>query len=1081
MSETQVAPEFPPQKGEMADLIRRFDWAGTPLGPIGNWPPHLKAAVSLILCSGVPMNLLWGSQGVMVYNDGYRQFAGGRHPNSLGQPVIEAWPEVAAFNSNILDVVLAKGETLAYRDQPLVLARNGAPEEVWLNLDYSRIVDERGAPAGVLAIVKETTERVRVEQRLRIAQEAGGVGIFEWYPATGKLDVSSEYRRIWGLDPDVAVTDQMLVGLLHPDDRRNAAPAKLDQPNPLAYAEYRRIDPKTGEARWIARRGEAVSSPEIGSRRFVGIATDITDRKVAEQKLRESEARWRGLFEQMHEGFFTGEVVRDANGRVRDFVFVDVNPAFHMQTGIPAGEAAGRPVREVIPGIQDEVIDIYARVVETGESVEFEILVPALADRWFEARARPNGPEQFAVLFLDISQRKLAEQAILESETRFRMLAQSMPNHVWAAKADGQLEWLNDRVYAYSGMAHGSLDREAWAATIHPDDARTTVGVWVEARERGQPYEAELRVRRQDGAYRWHIARAVPIHDASGAVERWIGTSTDIEDRKAAEAAMADLASTLEQHVEARTAELLTTQEALRQSQKMEALGKLTGGVAHDFNNLLQVVSGNLQLLAKDIAGNERAERRAANALAGVSRGAKLANQLLAFGRRQALEPKVVNIGRFVSGMDDMLRRALGESIDVETVISGGLWNTFVDPAQIENALLNLAINSRDAMDGVGRLTIELGNAYLDDAYARTHAEVAPGQYVMLAVTDTGTGMQPELIPQVFEPFFSTKPEGKGTGLGLSMVYGFVKQSGGHVKIYSEVGQGTTVKLYLPRADQSEDVVLAPDVGPVTGGTETVLVAEDDDEVRATVVEMLSDLGYRVLKARDAATALTVIESGVAIDLLFTDVVMPGPLRSPELARKARERLPDIAVLFTSGYTENAIVHGGRLDPGVELLGKPYTREALARKLRHVLANRAQRQVPRPAAPAPEPRRASDTLKLTVLLVEDDVVIRSVTTEFLQDLGHVVVATGSAEAAKAALENTPVDVLITDVGLPGISGAAFAEQARRLRPELGVVFATGSHHHPTLTGGGPPAAVLRKPYDSAGIAAALKAVKPRGT
>jgi CheY-like chemotaxis protein len=369
----------------------------------------------------------------------------------------------------------------------------------------------------------------------------------------------------------------------------------------------------------------------------------------------------------------------------------------------------------------------------------------------------------------------------------------------------------------------------------------------------------------------------------------------------------------------------------------MEAIGQLTGGVAHDFNNLLQVISGNLQLLAKDIVGNERAQRRVATAHLAVNRGAKLASQLLAFGRRQALEPKVVNIGRLVAGMDELLRRALGEAIEIETIGAGGLWNTMIDPANLENAIVNLAINARDAMDGAGKLTIEVGNVSLDGAYAKAHAEVTPGQFVMLAVTDTGSGMTAEVAAQAFEPFFSTKPEGQGTGLGLSMVYGFVKQSHGHIKIYSEVGHGTTVKLYLPRTNRKEEALFVPDQETVTGGTETILIAEDDDEVRATAVEMLTDLGYRVYKARDAVSALSVIEKGHAIDLLFTDVVMPGDLKSPELARRARERLPGIAVLFTSGYTENAIVHGGRLDAGVNLLPKPYSRDALARKVRQVL------------------------------------------------------------------------------------------------------------------------------------------------
>ncbi len=359
-------------------------------------------------------------------------------------------------------------------------------------------------------------------------------------------------------------------------------------------------------------------------------------------------------------------------------------------------------------------------------------------------------------------------------------------------------------------------------------------------------------------------------------------------------------------------AERERVEEALRHAQKMEAIGKLTGGVAHDFNNLLQVIAGNLQLLARDIAGHEAGERRLRNALAGVTRGSKLASQLLAFGRRQPMRPKVVNLGRFIREMDDMLRRALGEEIEIETVISGGLWNTMVDPSQVENALLNLAINARDAMRGRGKLTIEAGNASLDAVYAAAHPDVRPGQYVMLAVTDTGSGMSGEVIEHAFEPFFTTKPEGQGTGLGLSMVWGVVKQSEGHIKIYSELGEGTTIRIYLPRSRQEEDRTPETETAPAVGGTETILVVEDDEDVRNTVVDMLTDLGYRVLKARDAQSGWAIIESGVPIDLLFTDVVMPGPLRSPELARKARERLPDIAVLFTSGYTENAIVHGGR-------------------------------------------------------------------------------------------------------------------------------------------------------------------------
>jgi CheY-like chemotaxis protein len=444
------------------------------------------------------------------------------------------------------------------------------------------------------------------------------------------------------------------------------------------------------------------------------------------------------------------------------------------------------------------------------------------------------------------------------------------------------------------------------------------------------------------------------------------------------------------------------------------------------------------------------------------------------------LAPKVVNLGRFIRGMDDMLRRALGDGIEIETVISGGLWNTLVDASQVENALLNLAINARDAMKGHGQLTIEAGNASLDEVYVAHHPDVKPGQYVMLAVTDTGSGMSPEVIEHAFEPFFTTKPEGQGTGLGLSMVWGLVKQSDGHINIYSEPGEGTTIRIYLPRSRQEEDLPAEHHTGPAVGGTETILVVEDDEDVRNTVVEMLSDFGYHVLKAKDAQSALAIVESGVPFDLLFTDVVMPGPLRSPELARKAQERLPQVAVLFTSGYTDNAIVHGGRLDHGIELLSKPYTREALARKIRYVLRNQQQRNLAlKPHAPAPEPPAAAVAEKhspLRVLLVEDEDLIRIATADMLESLGHTVLEAGTAEKALAILEGNEVDVLLTDLGLPGMSGSALALEARRRLPGLHVVFASGND---SLPGGEKPeelsdAVFLNKPYDEKGLDRTLR-------
>jgi PAS domain S-box-containing protein len=379
------------------------------------------------------------------------------------------------------------------------------------------------------------------------------------------------------------------------------------------------------------------------------------------------------------------------------------------------------------------------------------------------------------------------------------------------------------------------------------------------------------------------------------------------------------------------------TERALQQAQKMESLGRLTGGVAHDFNNLLQVISGNLQLLAIDVASDARAMQRVTAALAGVERGAKLARSLLAFGRRQTLEPHVVKADAVVHGIDEMLRRALGDSVELDVRVVPQLWNTFVDVTQLENALLNLCINARDAMNDHGRVVIDIDNTVLDEDYARAHDPLRPGEYVMIAVGDNGTGMSPEVIARAFEPFFSTKEEGKGTGLGLSMVFGFVRQSGGHVRIDSEVGQGTTVRIYLPRTRDAREDARETTVRPVIGGQETVLVVEDDPSVRATAIDLLKGLGYRILKASDATRALAIIESGIPIDLLFSDVVMPGPMRSVEMVSKARAMLPQLAVLYTSGYVQDAALDGMTLDADLDLLVKPYTREQLGHKIRRAI------------------------------------------------------------------------------------------------------------------------------------------------
>ncbi|WP_308924267.1 response regulator [Janthinobacterium sp. J1-1] len=383
--------------------------------------------------------------------------------------------------------------------------------------------------------------------------------------------------------------------------------------------------------------------------------------------------------------------------------------------------------------------------------------------------------------------------------------------------------------------------------------------------------------------------------------------------------------------------ELAVSQSALHQAQKMEAIGQLTGGVAHDFNNVLQIIGGNLQLIKLLGGVSDKASSRIEVALAGVERGAKLSAHLLAFARRQPLQAQLINPGQVLRDMGDMIRRLLDPRATIETDIEDGLWSTMVDANQLNNVLLNLAINARDAMAAGGTLTMRARNM---NAGSMQLSEVGNDDYVMLEIADTGIGMDQAVLQRAFEPFFTTKPTGQGTGLGLSMAYGFVKQSGGEIILKSEPGVGTSVKIFLLRNEQEALAVEETPMAPLSRGMETILVVEDEEEVRRSTVELLSALGYRVLQAAHAGAALNLVRSGVPIDLVFTDVIMPGEISSLQLSEAVREHLPDTQILFTSGYAEGVLAHEGRLDPGVNLLQKPYTPDVLSSRIRQLLQRR---------------------------------------------------------------------------------------------------------------------------------------------
>ncbi|HVW52636.1 MAG TPA: PAS domain S-box protein [Trinickia sp.] len=544
----------------------------------------------------------------------------------------------------------------------------------------------------------------------------------------------------------------------------------------------------------------------------------------------------------------------------------------------------------------------------------------------YEAREATQQRRNEAALRESQAQAKRGRQAsaqLLETEQRFRLLVESVVDYaIFMLDAEGYITSWNAGAQRIKGYRAEEIIGQHFSRFYTEEDQRNGVPQRVlQSAARLGKFEGEGWRVRKDGSRFWANALLDAIVGPDGEVIGFAKVTRDLTEKRNIEA-------------------------QLRQSQKMEAIGQLTGGIAHDFNNLLQVVIGSLEGLQRR-AGNllltpqgADMQRFIDNALRGADRAANLTRRLLAFSRRQTLDAKPTDVGKLVAGMSDLLRRTLGEGISIHAVNASDLWRVSVDANQLESALLNLAVNARDAMPSGGKLTIETANCRLDQAYTARFEGLEPGQFVMIAVSDTGMGMSREIIERAFEPFFTTKEVGHGTGLGLSQVYGFVKQSGGHVRVYSEVNEGTTVKLYLPRlaSDVAEHERVEHRPAPQSRGGETILVVEDDENVRTATNDMLAELGYRVVMAADGASALLLIGEHPEIKLLFTDVGLPGGMNGRQLADAARATRPDLPVLFTTGYARNAIVHQGRLDPGIHLLSKPFTFAELADKLALMLA-----------------------------------------------------------------------------------------------------------------------------------------------
>jgi PAS domain S-box-containing protein len=528
----------------------------------------------------------------------------------------------------------------------------------------------------------------------------------------------------------------------------------------------------------------------------------------------------------------------------------------------------------------------------------------------------------YAKVTRDLSERREAEEALRAAAEQFRLLVQGVTDYaIYMLDREGRITSWNAGAQRIKGYTRDEIVGEHFSRFYTQDDRRAGVpALGLATAEQEGRWETEGWRLRKDGSRFWAHVIIDAIRDDDGELIGFAKITRDVTERKEAERALEE------------------ARQTLVQSQKMEAVGQLTGGVAHDFNNLLTVIIGGLDIIERGKPADARSQRALGMARHAADRAASLTARLLAFSRKQALQPTPTDLNALVRDMTELLHRALGEQVELEGVLSSRLWRAEVDQNQLENAILNLAVNARDAMPGGGKLTLETANTYLDADYAAKDAEVIPGQYVMVSVTDTGSGIPKDVLAKVFEPFFTTKELGRGTGLGLSMVYGFAKQSGGHVTIYSEEGEGTCVKLYFPRyrgADAQEPAEQAAD-RPTAAEDEVVLVVEDNPDVRAYSVMSLTELGYRVLEAVDAQSALKVLASDRRVDLLFTDVVLPGE-SGRQLADEAAKVRPGLRVLFTTGYSRNAIVHHGRLDPDVELLPKPFTFEQLATRIRDVL------------------------------------------------------------------------------------------------------------------------------------------------
>ncbi len=807
----------------------------------------------------------------------------------------------------------------------------------WWFACKSPLLDADGRVKYLVSVGLDITERKRAAEALaenRTLLRA----IIDTVPATinvkdrdGRYVLLNAYQAAWhgkpvdwfpGRSPEDVYVDVDYARRIRETDRQVIASGSGTGFHEIEYPE-----PSGGKSQWLMSRAPIFD--ESGNvRHIVAVGLDISDRKRIEQQLRESEGLLRRAQRIARLGHYVlvpsvgAAEARDYECRYSPGV-ADILGVGLEELAVTDREFVGRFVhpedRARLMATHEQFVDALSASgrAPSDHRAEYRILrsdgeVRTIFEVVENVDAEDGSLRYIMGTMQDITERKRAEAVLRESERRFRSLADSIPALIWMSDVNGGCIFVNRRWTEHTGR---SLDQElgrGFEDNIHPEDLERTLPQEAATFAERRLHSEEYRLRGRDGEYRWFLDTMVPRFSAADEYLGHVGVLIDIDERRRLE-------------------------EQLRQSQKMEAVGQLTGGVAHDFNNLLTVVIGNLERIQEHRDDPRKVDALAVMAFQAAQRGAELVQRLLAFSRKQTLMPTDIQPNRLVAGLTDLLRRTLGESIEVALRLSDSAWPATADPAQLENALLNLAINARDAMSGGGRLLIETGNAILDAADVAQIPEAVAGSYVLLTVSDNGAGMTPDVLERACQPFFTTKEVGKGTGLGLSMVYGFAKQSGGHLKIESEVGRGTTVKLYLTRARGANVAAGQPATAEMPGGGETILVVEDNEHVCRFVAAQLGGLGYAVIAATTGEAALDLIESGRPIDLLFSDVMLPGSFNGPRLLQEARRRRPELKALFTSGYAADALLHRQLHEGGVRLLRKPYRHHDLAHHVRTAL------------------------------------------------------------------------------------------------------------------------------------------------